>query len=282
MNKYLAGAGIASRRKADGLIEQGKVKVNGKIITDLGVQIDPEKDRIEYQGKILQPATPLLFMFNKPRGVTSTMADVHAEKTIADYFADVGRVYPVGRLDKDSEGLMLITNDGDLANQLTHPRYEHEKEYEVIISRPTVIPAQAGIQARKQLRLDPRVPSMRPKILGAGGAGKPEDDRRGLGDNIITKFSQSFKMDGSKIKPMRVRIINKISSSRWLISLILQEGKKRQIRRVAEILGYKIIQLKRVRIGKLKLGHLPVGKYRRVSADEIIQFCEVGFVVVAS
>ena len=228
LNKYLAGAGIASRRKADELIQEGKVKINGKIITDLGVQIDPDKDKVEYQGKILQPATPLLFMFNKPRGVTSTMADAHAEKTIADYFKDVGRVYPVGRLDKDSEGLMLITNDGDLANQLTHPRYEHEKEYEVTIK-----------------------------------AGSSSD-----GD--ITKFSQSFKIDGARIKPMRVKIIKKITPNRWLISLILQEGRKRQIRRVAEILGYKVIQLKRVRIGKLKLDELPVGKYRRVSADEII------------
>ena len=228
LNKYLAGAGIASRRKADELIQEGKVKVNGKVVNNLGVQIDPDNDKVEYQGRVLQPATPLLFMFNKPCGVTSTMADPHAEQTIADYFKDVGRVYPVGRLDKDSEGLILITNDGDLANQLTHPRYEHEKEYEVMIQ------------------------------------GSSESD----GD--MTKFAQSFKMDGSKIKPMRVKIINRISPSRWLIALVLQEGRKRQIRRVAEILGYKVIQLKRVRIGKLKLGHLSVGKYRRVSADEII------------
>ncbi|MFA5967576.1 MAG: pseudouridine synthase [Patescibacteria group bacterium] len=254
LNKYLAGAGIASRRKADELIQEGKVKVNGKIITSLGIQIDPEKDKVEYQGKILQAATPLLFMFNKPAGVTSTMADPHAQKTVADYFKDVGRVYPVGRLDKDSEGLLLVTNDGDLANKLMHPRYEHEKEYEVVISRHAEFSSAS-----------PR------KILPARPGKRVQDDGRGTErEDLITKFSQSFKIDGARIKPMRVKIINKISPNSWIISLILQEGRKRQIRRVAEMLGYKIIQLKRVRIGKLKLGHLSVGKYRRVLVDEII------------
>jgi len=287
LNKYLAGAGITSRRKADELIQQGKVRVNSKIITDLGVQIDPDKDKVEYQGKILQPATPLLFMFNKPRGVTSTMADVHAEKTIADYFKDVGRVYPVGRLDKDSEGLMIVTNDGDLANKLMHPRYEHEKEYEVIIS-----PRHAEFISASLREILKRV----------------QDDEGGRKhDDLISKFSQRFALDGYKTQPMKAKLIKKINPPHqssplaelpsshdelrrtrrlaspnpspykgeerrgcWLISLILQEGRKRQIRRVAEILGYKVIQLKRVRIGKLKLGNLLVGKYRRVSVDEII------------
>ena len=249
LNKYLAGAGIASRRKADELIEQGKVKVNGKVVTDLGIQIEADKDRVEYQGKILQPAAPLLFMFNKPCGVTSTISDQYADKTIASYFQDMGRVYPVGRLDKNSEGLILVTNDGDLANKLMHPRYEHEKEYEVVISRHAVIPAKAGIQARKKKRLDPRV--------------KPEDD-------ITKKFLQRFVLDGYKIRPMQVKNVKKINSHQWLISLVLREGRKRQIRRVAEILGYKILQLQRVRIGKLSLGNLPVGKYRAVKPQDVI------------
>ena len=264
LNKFIAGAGIASRRKADELIAAGLIKVNSQVVTELGWQINPQVDRVEYQGREVKPAVPLLFMFNKPKGVTSTLSDRYASKTITDYFKGMSRVYPVGRLDKDSEGLMLVTNDGDLANQLTHPRYEHEKEYEVVIEKMPliVIPAKAGIQARKQLSLDPRV--------------KPEDD-------IKKKFSQEFVLDGYKIRPMRVRLIKKINLPHptspyqgeerrgyWLISLILQEGRKRQIRRVAEILGYKVTRLKRVRIGRLTLGNLPIGEYRAVSTSDII------------
>jgi len=226
LNKYLAGAGIASRRKADELITQGQVKVNGKIVKDLGSQIDPEKDQVEYRGKLIRSATFLLFMFNKPVGVTSTIADKHALKTIADYFKNVGRVYPVGRLDKNSEGLILITNNGDLANQLTHPKYEHEKEYEVLISGQSI--------------------------------------------NNVKRFGQSFILNNYKTRPMKFKLIKKISQDKWLIRLILQEGRKRQIRRVAEILGYKVVQLKRVRIGKLKLGNLSAGQYQPININDII------------
>lgn len=226
LNKYLAGAGVASRRKADQIILSGLVQVNGEIVDKLGTLIDPDHDKIEYQEQILHSAEHIIFMFNKPKGVTSTMADPHATHTIADYFRKEGRVFPVGRLDKDSEGLLLITNNGDLANKLIHPRYAHEKEYEVLIE--------------------------------------------GESDDNIKKFSQRFRLDGRKTQPMQVKIIKKISTKRWLISLILQEGRKRQIRHIALVLGYKVKQLKRVRIGKLKLGRLPIGKYIRVLEKNII------------
>ena len=196
LNKYLAGAGVASRRKADEIILSGLVKVNGQVVTKLGTLIDSDQDKVKYKGKVLHSAEQVIFMFNKPKGVTSTMSDQHADYIIADYFRKEGRVFPVGRLDKDSEGLLLITNNGDLANQLTHPRYEHEKEYEVLIE--------------------------------------------GESEANIKKFSQSFRLDGRKTQPMQVKIIRKISPKRWLISLILQEGRKRQIRHIALVLGYKV------------------------------------------
>ncbi len=130
----MAKCGVASRRGADDLIVYGKVKINGRVVKELGVSIDPQKDRVEYQGKIVKPEAKLILAFYKPKGVTSTVSDEHADKTISDFFPkSLGRLYPVGRLDKDSEGLMIVSNDGELANKLTHPRYEHEKEYEVII-----------------------------------------------------------------------------------------------------------------------------------------------------
>lgn len=228
----MAGAGIASRRKADELIQLGQVQINGKTVTDLGVKVELGRDRVEYMGKLVEPTTEsLLFMFNKPVGVTSTMADVHAEKTIADYFKKFGRIYPVGRLDKNSEGLILVTNNGDLANKLTHPKYEHEKEYEVVIS----------------------------SRLGKSDEGDLEKE-----------FSKRFVLDGYKIKPMQAKSVKIISSHKWLVTLVLQEGRKRQIRRIAEMLGYKVVQLKRVRIGKLNLGNLPNGKYKEVNETDII------------
>ncbi len=222
LNKFLAKAGIASRRQADTLISSGLVKVNGKTVKKLGTQINPEKDNIEFEDKLLKPAEALLFMFNKPIGVTSTLWDSHAEKTIADYFKNIGRVYPVGRLDKNSEGLILITNDGDLTNKLTHPRYEHEKEYEAIIE--------------------------------------------GRSDENIPSFSARFILSGYKAQPMRIKSVKEISPKKWLITLVLKEGRKRQIRRIAEKLGYTITNLKRVRVGKLKLGDLPSGKYKEIES----------------
>jgi len=226
LNKFLAEAGIASRRQADTLISSGLVKVNGKTIKKLGTQINPEKDTIKFEDKLLKPAKTLLFMFNKPIGVTSTLWDSHAEKTIADYFKNIGRLYPVGRLDKNSEGLILITNDGDLTNKLTHPRYEHEKEYEAIIE--------------------------------------------GKSDESIPSFSARFVLTGYKAQPMKIKSVKQISPKQWMITLILKDGRKRQVRRIAEKLGYTIVNLKRVRVGKLKLGNLPSGEYKEINSISTI------------
>lgn len=227
LNKFLAECGIASRRGADDLIIQGKIKVNGRTVKELGIGVDPQKDKIEYQGRIVKPEAKLIFAFYKPKGVTSTTADEHADKTISDFFPkSLGRLYPVGRLDKDSEGLMIVTNNGALANQLTHPRYEHEKEYEVII--------------------------------------------QGDDPSNVKKFSQRFKLDGYLALPMQLSKFKKIKSKTWQMNLVLKEGRKRQIRRIADILGYKVSNLKRIRIGKLKLGNLSAGKYQPISEREIL------------
>jgi len=227
LNKFLAECGIASRRGADDLIAQGKIKVNGRAVKELGIGVDPQKDKVEYWGRIIKPETKLIFAFYKPRGVTSTTADEHADKTIADFFPkSLGRLYPVGRLDKDSEGLMIVSNDGELANKLTHPRYEHEKEYEVII-----------------------------------GGDDPSN---------VKKFSTRFQLDGYLTLPMQLSKFKKLKPKTWQMNLILKEGRKRQIRRIADILGYKVLELKRIRIGKLKLGNLSFGKFQPLQEKDII------------
>lgn len=225
LQKVLAQAGIASRRKAEELITEGLVKVNGKVVTTLGSKVDSARDKIEYDGRLIRKDEPVVYAFYKPAGVTSTMSDPHAKKTIADYFKGK-RVYPVGRLDKYSEGLMLVTNDGGLALELTHPRFEHEKEYEVLLQ------------------------------------GKAEDN--------ISKFEQRFKIDGYRTQPMKLAGIKKVKDKQWSVGLILKEGRKRQIRKIAEKLGYQVIDLKRVRIGKLRLGDLQPGRWREVGRQDII------------
>ena len=136
LNKYLASAGVASRRKCDELITLGKVKVNGKVITKLGLQIDADKDEIEFEGTIVYPAEKKLYIvLNKPVGFVSTVKDEHDRKTVIDLLPIEERVFPVGRLDYDSTGVLLLTNDGALSHRLTHPSYEIEKTYYVLLDR---------------------------------------------------------------------------------------------------------------------------------------------------
>lgn len=133
LQKYIAECGIASRRKAEEMIAAGKVNVNGQVVTKLGTKIDPLKDKISINGKPLTRKEEKIYIkLNKPRGVVSSCRKHPGEKTILDLIKDIpGRLFPVGRLDSDSDGLMILTNDGELANYLMHPRYEHEKEYVV-------------------------------------------------------------------------------------------------------------------------------------------------------
>lgn len=134
LNKFLAQGGVASRRHADELILAGRVCVNGIQVKKMGVGVDLSKDRVTLDGKIVKKEPGIIYAVYKPRGVVSTVADKHASQTIVGILPKGKRVYPVGRLDKESEGLILVTNDGELANQLMHPRFEHAKEYEVMVT----------------------------------------------------------------------------------------------------------------------------------------------------
>jgi len=134
LQKVIARAGVASRRKSEELILKGQVKVNGETVTTLGVKVDPLRDRIEVRGKPIRLPRMRLFAFYKPRGVITSMSDPRGRPVVADYFRAIPeRVYPVGRLDRDTEGLLLVTNDGELANLLMHPRYGVEKCYRATV-----------------------------------------------------------------------------------------------------------------------------------------------------
>lgn len=134
LQKYLAARGVASRRGAEELISAGRVSVNGAVVTELGSKVDPDQDRVAVDGRPIGAATAMVYLaVNKPIGVVSTVRDPQGRPTVSDLVPKIARLFPVGRLDADSEGLMLMTNDGELANRLMHPRYGCEKEYRVLV-----------------------------------------------------------------------------------------------------------------------------------------------------
>lgn len=131
LHRYIAQCGVTSRRKAEELIREGRVLVNGELVFEMGVTVDVESDQVEVDGKILEIPRHQYFLFNKPKGVVTTLSDPHGRQTVADYFpASVVGLKPVGRLDRNTEGLMVLTNDGDFAARLTHAKWGVEKEYE--------------------------------------------------------------------------------------------------------------------------------------------------------
>jgi pseudouridine synthase len=139
LHKFLSQAGVSSRRKCEELIAAGRVKVNGETVSALGSKVDPEHDRVEVDGQpVALPQEHVYLLLNKPAGYVSTVRDPQGRPTVVDLVNQAQRLYPVGRLDQDSEGLLLLTNDGELTQRLTHPSYEHEKEYQVLVEgRPT-------------------------------------------------------------------------------------------------------------------------------------------------
>lgn len=236
--RALALAGINSRRKCEAPIAAGQVTVNGEVVRDLGRQVDLEKDEILFRGKPVHFSASggenyTYYVLNKPEGYTTTASDPHAEKTVFDLLParlvprtqkpmpSRTRVFPVGRLDKNSTGLLLLTNDGELANRLVHPRYEVGKWYEVKLGRA----------------LDPR-------------------DR--------VRLLKGVQLEDGLAKAERLRPL-----TRRNLQLLIREGKKREVRRIFEALGYEVIRLCRVAFGPILLGNMPLGTGRFLGHREI-------------
>jgi len=236
LQKILAHAGIASRRKAEEMIQQGRVTVNGRVVTQLGTKVSPARDDIRVDGGRLKMAPSHVYVvLNKPAGVLSVMDDERGRRSLSDLVPLPMRLYPVGRLDVNSEGLILLTDDGELANLLTHPRYEHEKEYRVIVS---------GHPTDKTL----------------------EAWRRGV---ILSLPSEGGALrQGQRTAPARVTVI-RTEKDTTVLRIVMHEGRKRQIREVASLLGHPVRTLVRVRIGPLHLGALGSGQWRDLAEQEI-------------
>jgi 23S rRNA pseudouridine2605 synthase len=226
LNKFLAEAGVASRRTADAIIAAGRVRVNGRVERTLGSTVT-QGDRIEVDGApVTPPAAKTYVVLHKPVGVVTTMRDPQRRRTVRDLVpSGTPRVVPVGRLDYDSSGLLLLTDDGDLAFRLTHPRYGVEKTYRV-------------------------------EIAGAIAV----EDVRTMRDGLTLPALQT--------RPCRVRVLGS-GKHRSSVELTLQEGKNRQIRRMLDALGYRVLSLQRVRFGPVALGELRSGQTRFLTAREL-------------
>ncbi|MFZ3151266.1 MAG: pseudouridine synthase [Anaerolineaceae bacterium] len=228
VQKILAAAGLGSRRACESIIENGRVRVNGKVI-HLGDKADAETDSILVDGKLIRAQMKKIYIaLNKPKGYLSDIDENHPKPTVNDLIDIPEPLFAVGRLDLESEGLILMTNDGELANRLTHPRYKHEKEYEVfVITQPD----------EEQLQIW----------------------RRGV-----------VLEDGYRTLPAKVEVISNANNGSWL-RIIMREGKKRQIRKTGARIGLPVGQIKRVRIGTLKLGSLRSGEWRYLTVKEVNQ-----------
>lgn len=232
LQKIIANAGIASRREAETWIAGGRVSLNGRPAR-LGDRADPATDEILVDGRSLpRPQEKLYLALNKPKGFTTTRSDPHAERTVMELLEDVpASVYPVGRLDVDTEGLLLFTNDGEFANRLTHPRYKIPKMYEAVVEGQVKTSAVRALQSGVELEDGPTLPA-EVKVIGT----RPAQGRE---------------------------------TARSLLRLVLREGRKRQVRRMCAAVGHPVIELRRLRIGGLEMGDLPVGRWRYLDMREV-------------
>jgi 23S rRNA pseudouridine2605 synthase len=233
LQKILSTAGIASRRAAESYITDGRVSVNGETVTELGSKADPDADDIRVDGRRIKTSQRRLYLLlYKPRGYIASRSDPQRRPTVIDLLAKGGirdYVYPVGRLDYESEGLLLLTSDGDLAARLTHPSHEVEREYHV-------------------------------KVLGV-----PDD-------HDLARLSKGIVIDGRRTRPADVKLLSETegtASPHAMLSIVVKEGRNRQVRNMCEAIGHPVDRLKRVRIGPITDDRIRPGEFRELDAREV-------------
>lgn len=226
LQKYLADAGVASRRAAERLIIEGKVTVNGQQVNELGSRVDPEAAKVEVNGERVRPRRKIYAVLHKPRGFICTRNDPEKRPIVLELLPkEWGILHPVGRLDCWSEGLLFLTNDGDFTLRLTHPRFGVKKRYVA-------------------------------RVIG------------NVHHQQLKAFTEGVRDGGELLRAESARLVS-ANNSHSVIELELAEGRNREVRRMFELIGFEVERLQRVQIGKIKLGELPVGKWRVLTPPEI-------------
>ena len=228
LQKYLADCGIASRRKSEELIIQGKVKVNGKVVTELGTKIIPNKDNVQFENKeVKQNKNYVYILLNKPIGYVTTVKDQFNRDSVLDLVKTKERLVPVGRLDMYTSGALILTNDGDFVYKVTHPKHEIDKTYTVTLK---------GI----------------------------------IQNEAIEKLRKGVEIEDYITKPAKVKILKTDEEkNQSRLEITIHEGKNRQVRKMCETVGYKILALHRSKIGNIDVKNLPLGKWRYLTDSEI-------------
>ena len=229
INKYIASCGIASRRKAEELIIENRVKVNGKIVNELSFQINEDEDKVEVDGKTIGLEEELVYiMLNKPEGYVTTVKDQFDRKSVIDLVKGVGaRVYPIGRLDYETSGLLLLTNDGDLTYKLTHPKHEVDKTYVATVK---------GIPNESEIN----------------------NFEKGL-------YIEDYKTAPAKIKIVK----KNIEKNYAVCEIKIHEGRNRQVRKMCRAINHPVMNLRRKAMGKIVLKDVEIGQYRYLTNEEV-------------
>lgn len=236
LNRFLSISGVASRRAADELIRQGRVEINGRVVAELGTQVEPGHDEVRVDGRRIRSAPDRRYLvLNKPRGVVTTRVDPQGRTTVVDLLARAGirgYFYPIGRLDYDSEGLLLLTNDGAFAERVAHPRYHLERTYEAIVE------------------------------------GVPDG-------RDLDRLRRGIDLEGRRTRPARVRLLRSMHSKggeQSLLEITLREGRNRQVRRMCDAIAHPVARLTRTRLGSLALGRMKPGAVRDLTPAEVRTF----------
>ena len=228
LQKIIAESGLCSRRKAEELILAGKVKVNGETITELGYKAS-FNDAITVNGKPLEREEKVVYILNKPKGVISSAKDDKDRTTVVDLVDSKYRLYPIGRLDFDSSGLILLSNDGEITQKMLHPKFNIDKVYEVTIN---------GLITKEQ----------------------------------IEKLEKGVYIDKQKTAPCTIKLIRTNENKKTsFMEMTIHEGRNRQIRKMFETLGYKVIRLNRIKEANISLDNLQVGEYRKLKPIEVVK-----------
>ncbi len=228
LQKYISMSGAASRRAAEEMIENGRVKVNGKTISEQGVKVEIGADKVMLDGKELKINEKKYYiMLNKPTGYVTTVKDQFGRPTVIDLIGGEisSQLFPVGRLDYDTEGLLLLTNDGAITHKVTHPKFHTDKTYIAVISG-------------------------------------------GITMSGLHKLRHGVNIENYKTSPADVEILD-ASASKTMLKITIHEGRNRQVRKMFEAVGCKVIGLQRVKIGNIELGNLPLGRWRHLTSHEV-------------